>query len=466
MKICIISNWYPPYATSGAGIYVGNIAKALVRSGHDVSVITMLPNYQGLSSLNPKLRVENGVKVYRFHPILETRWKINLFNKKIIIPFWYLTEFYNPHSDHVIKKILKKEKPDVVHVNYIRGFSSSVMKVVKDLNLPLVYTCHDYHLICPLSLLLHRSGEICTNPTPLCKFWAYMNNKIINSNPDIVITASQFLLNKHMSTGFFKKSKKIVLPHGIELNNLNDTSNINNHRKDFKILYMGQLAKHKGVHILIKAFKKSKKKILPNALKINEFELKKEETNKRTFDILYAGGFWKHKGGLTLIEAFKKIKNENIRLHIFGGGEYEKEFKKLAENDNRIIFYGSIPNEKMIEFYKIADVTVVPSICFEAFGRVIIESFARGTPVIGSNIGGIPEVIKEGHNGFLFEPGNVEQLKQILENIIENPEQLKELSKNAFESAKQYSMDKYIEKLLDIYKEAIELNKNRILHKS
>ena len=407
MKICQISNWYFPYAQGGAGIYVNNITKALVNLRHEVSVITMLPKYSGVNSLTPKLEIENGVKLYRFHPMLETRLRINLLNKKTVVPFWYLTEFYNPHSDYVIKRILKREKPDVVHVNYTRGFSFSVMRVVKDLHLPLVYTCHDYRLLCPLGSLLHRSGKICKNPKVPCKIYRYINARIADSRPDIVIAPSQFLLDIHTTQKSFKESKKTLLPYGIELGNFNNVKR-DIHIKKLNILYVGSLVKLKGVQILI--------------------------------------------------EALKKISHKNLKLSIIGDGNYASKLKEFAKGDDRIIFYGKLSNEEVQSFYKIADIVVVPSICYEVLGIVILEAFRAGTPVIGSNIGGIPEVIRDKYNGFLFEAGHVEQLKKILENVIENSEQLEELQKNALKSIKRHNMSTHIEKLIEIYREAIDLS--------
>jgi len=80
----------------------------------------------------------------------------------------------------------------------------------------------------------------------------------------------------------------------------------------------------------------------------------------------------------------------------------------------------------------------------------------NGTPVIGSGIGGIPELIEDGYNGHLFEAGNVVELKDKLENLIKNPSELKKLEDGAFESVKKYSMDMHIRKLEKIYLEYME----------
>ncbi len=76
----------------------------------------------------------------------------------------------------------------------------------------------------------------------------------------------------------------------------------------------------------------------------------------------------------------------------------------------------------------------------------------NGTPVIGSRIGGIPELIEEGYNGFLFDAGDADELKTILEGMIEKPGELQRLEKGAFESVKKYDMDKHIRTLEKLYR--------------
>jgi len=78
---------------------------------------------------------------------------------------------------------------------------------------------------------------------------------------------------------------------------------------------------------------------------------------------------------------------------------------------------------------------------------VIYESFSYGTPVIGSKIGGIPELIEDGFNGYLFEAGNVNELQQLLETLIDSPETLEKLEQGTYESVQKYTMEKHIEQL-------------------
>jgi len=409
MKICIISNLYNPYIIGGAEIYVEKIAKYLSKE-NEVFVITTKP-YEGLSSLKPLLKSR---KIYRFYPL-------NFYHTynapKLKIPdflklLWHIIDLWNPHSYFMVKKILEKENPDIVHTHNSSGLSAgAAFSAVKSLNLPLVHTAHDYAILCPYLTLLCPlwKEEPCKYPRFPCKIYRGMKRKILHS-PDIVTAPSQFVLDMHAKSSFFEESTKIVLPLGIELKNIDFNFDKKKNNGEINVLYVGQVGKHKGVQFLI--------------------------------------------------NAFKKINTDNIKLHIIGGGHpYEKYLRDLGKDDRRITFYGKIPNEEVQKFYRKADISVVPSIWYDNSPVVIYEAFKEGTSVIGSNIGGIPELIKDNYNGFLFEPGNTEQLKGILDNIIENPQQLKELSKNAFESVKQYDMNKHIKKLLEIYKEAIELNK-------
>lgn len=184
-------------------------------------------------------------------------------------------------------------------------------------------------------------------------------------------------------------------------------------------------------------------------------------SKRQTFDILYSGGLTKHKGIHNLIQAFRSINNLNVRLHIVGGGVYEKELRNIAAGDGRINFHGKFPNTEMRKFYQNADVVVVPSICYDVRPNVIPEAYSNGVPVIGAAIGGIPELVIENRTGFLFKSGDIEQLKHILETVINNPQILKNMTDNCLKFVKQFEMSGYLDRLLDIYRQTIEINKRK-----
>jgi glycosyltransferase involved in cell wall biosynthesis len=398
MKICYISSFYPPLIFGGAEIYVQRISEKLSQNGHEIVVITTNSNI----TLTSSIEEINGVKIIRVHP-LNIYAIYNTFSKpNIIKPIWYMIDMVNFHSYSIVKNILRKEKPDIVHIHNFKGFSLA-FDAAKKLNLPLIFTVHDYFIECIKENLFRSSQKICLNPSPLCWFYAGFQKYLKDKKPDIVIAPSQFVIDKLRKDGFFQNVRTMKLPLGIGLDNI---EKIEKNDKTINILFVGRLNEYKGVHVLI--------------------------------------------------NAFKQLKQKNIYLHIVGEGKEKEELKKDAQDISNIRFYGFLSRSELIELYKIANITVVPSIWYETFGIVITESFKYSTPVIASNIGGFPELVENEYNGFLFEPGNTEELKKLLDNLIENPDYLRTLSNNAFESSKKYSMDVHIQGLTHLYEELLE----------
>lgn len=398
MKICHISSFYPPLIFGGAEIYVERTSTKLAQQGHEIIVITT----DSSISIKPSIEKINGVKIYRLHP-LNIYAIYNTFSKpNIIKPLWYLIDLLNIHSYILIKNILIKEKPDIVHVHNFKGFSF-VFDAVKSQNLPLIFTMHDYFLECFKENLFRSSDTICQNPSLLCRFYIGIQKYLKDNKPDIVTAPSQFVIDKFKNDGFFQKTRTMKLPLGIELSS---SKKIQKYYETIDILFVGRLNRYKGAHILI--------------------------------------------------NAFKQLKYKNIHLHIVGEGEEMEELKIIFGRNPNINFYGFVSENMLLELYRKANIAVVPSIWYETFGIVIIESFKYSTPVIASNIGGFPELVENRHNGFLFEPGNVDELKEILENLIANPKELERLSDNAFESVKKYSMKEHTKKLTKLYEELIK----------
>lgn len=387
MKICLVSNLYPPNVLGGAEVSVKKVSEELVKKGHEVTVITTHFNEKNIENIN-------GVKIYQINPL-------NIYavydhpNKPFLLkPLWHMIDLWNPYDEHIIKNILKKEKPDIVHIHNFKGLSISSFSSAKSLNIPIVFTAHDYSLVCMRANLLNSSGKICKNPAALCRIYNQVQKHLAKNKVDLLISPSQFVINKLKSNGLFKDAKSKKIPLGIELK-----SN-EKFEKDYSqtnIIYVGNLGEHKGVHILLKAF--------------------------------------------------KKIKNRNIRLDIVGKGLCSEKLKTMSENDNRIKFHDFLEGKELIEMYELANLTVVPSIWYDNSPMVIYESFSCRTPVIGSKIGGIPELIEDGFNGYLFEAGNVNELQQLLENLIDSPETLKKLEQGTYESVQRFTMDKHIKQL-------------------
>lgn len=387
MKICLISNLYPPNVLGGAEVSVKKVSEELVKKGHEVIVITT-PFSEN------DVEIINGVKIYQVKPLNLYEIYHHPNQSMLLKPLWHIIDLWNPYDERIIKNILKTENPDIVHIHNFKGLSLSSFAPAKSLKIPLVFTAHDYSLVCMRANLLNSSGEICKNPSALCKIYNQIQKHLAKNKVDLLISPSQFVINKLKSNGLFKDVKSKKIPLGIELK---DNEKFEKDYSQTNILYVGNLGEHKGVHILLKAF--------------------------------------------------RKIENMNIRLDIVGKGLCSEKLKSMSENDNRIKFHDFLEGKELIKMYQQANLTVVPSIWYDNSPMVIYESFSCRTPVIGSKIGGIPELIEDGFNGYLFEAGNVNELQQLLENLIDSPETLKKLEQGTYESVQRYTMDKHIKQL-------------------
>jgi len=147
------------------------------------------------------------------------------------------------------------------------------------------------------------------------------------------------------------------------------------------------------------------------------------------------------------------LQGHKIFLDVIGSGEFETVLKEKKSYKDRIFFHGSHFGQRKIDYLKSCDVLVVPSNWPESFGIVITEAFAFGKPVIASNIGAIPEIVKEGYNGFFFEPDNKEQLQATILNIYQDMTILTEMRENCFQSAERYCVENFIDSHLQIYDE-------------
>ncbi|UPT77167.1 glycosyltransferase family 4 protein [Sulfurovum sp. XGS-02] len=138
----------------------------------------------------------------------------------------------------------------------------------------------------------------------------------------------------------------------------------------------------------------------------------KNNTKNKTFTIGYVGRISSGKGIDVLLTAVTKL-DFDFELIIVGSGELEKEMKALASRlpkEKKISFVGKIPNDKLVDFYNVFDIFIFPTMMNESFGNVAIEAMGCKLPIIGSNIGGLTDYIFDGINGYLFEPGNSDEL--------------------------------------------------------
>jgi len=374
MKICHISSFYPPIVFGGAEIYVKRLAERMARD-NDVLVITLNDEFSRI------VEEVNGVKVYRVHPCNIYPLPKTKNMNSILRLIWNVLDTFNVHSYGILKKILEREKPDIVHVHHFKGLTFA-FKAVKDLGIPLVHTVHNYYLGCPVEHLFER-GRVCKNRNFLCKLYSSYNR--IRCKPDVVTAPTNFVLKVIKEMGFFRDVPTVRIPLGVDLRDATRVTRENSK----ELLFVGRATPFKGLDVLLKA-----------------------------------------------------VDGIDVILNVAGGVKRERR--------GNVVYHGFVSEEELWELYKRSSVLIVPSVWYEVFGLVIVEAFKFGLPVVGSDIGGIPELIVDGYNGYLFEPGNPIDLREKILKVLDE-RNLKRMSFNAYRSAKKYDMDAHVQKLYKVY---------------
>lgn len=202
--------------------------------------------------------------------------------------------------------------------------------------------------------------------------------------------------------------------------------------------------------------------VLPNGIDSGNFDhLSKEDCRKslkiqeNERIILFVGGLRQVKGARYLIEAMKIItdKYKNTRLLVIGDGNergYLEDLVKRLDLQKYVTFIGKVPNERIPEYMVASDIFVLPSLS-EGFPVTVLEAMASGLPVVTTDVRGLPEIVKEGENGFLVKPEDPREISKKVLLILRSNELRERLSNYNKEKSKQYSWESVVTRLEDVY---------------
>jgi glycosyltransferase involved in cell wall biosynthesis len=340
--------------------------------------------------------------------------------------------FYNIEAEKKMSELIDEIKPDIVH-EHTSSFHLTplVLRACYKSNIPVVLTIHGAGYMCPAQTLMIAGERYCTKE--LCikgnLVHCFLNKCLGKSLKNVLLKLSIYGFYNIM--GFYKNVSAFITPSKAMLG----------------------LAKRSGID-------EKKLNHIDNFIDNSYLQIQPEYDNKGYF--LYVGRLDKEKGLQYLLEAMFTLA-DNINLRIVGTGDQEIELKALAKslNLNNVKFLGYKSGKKLEEEYKNCIATILPCKWFETFGLTILESFCFGKPVIASNIGGIPEIIDDGKNGFLIEPGNVKELAKVIEFLHQNPQKVIELGMNGRKKTEEkFNSEVHYKRLVEIYRKVKKGNKN------
>ena len=329
---------------------------------------------------------------------------------------------YSLEAKRKITELLEHKKPNLAHLhNIYHQLSPSILGAIKRKKIPIVMTLHDYKLTCPVYTLM-RDGKICEE----CKGGKYYK-----------------VVQNHCTKG--SRAKSVVNMIEMYL-----------HHTVFRV--------YNQVDVFISPSRFLKHQIeamgfpgnivhLPNFINAAGYEPQYEPQEN---SLVYFGRLSEEKGVATLVEAVKGL---NIPLKIIGDGP-QKELlvaKCAQEKIDNVKFLGYKTGKELLEEIRRSAVVVIPSEWYENYPRSVIESFALGKPVIGANIGGIPELVNDGETGYLFEPGNSQALREKIQLVIENRQFISAMGRNARRFAEtELNPEQHYQQLMEVYQGAIQ----------
>ena len=394
MRILQVVHGYPPEKRGGAELVTASLAQALVRRGHEVTVLARTAAAAAEEfSVRQAVPDTDGVRVVRIVNNLSHASHFRL-------------EYDHPFLDEAFQRVLTDTRPDVVHVQHVIHLSGSVLRSAAQLGYPVVLSLHDFFFACARIHLMDNHSRLCPGPDRGERCIACLHRETTAEEarrrfryfaqllhiPQRVIVPSRFLADRTSELFPFLEPRLQVLAPGVTpVQGVRASSpqaarmaalpeqmqpEDRKHREPMRVLYIGALVPHKGPHLLIQAVR---------------------------------------------VQAVRGVPAGSLTVSLYGEraaawNAYADQLEADAA-DLPVRFCGTYAHDELRAILARHDVLVVPSLCEETFSLVTREALQAGLPVIAARRGALPEVIRDGVNGLLFEAENADDLRRCLERL-------------------------------------------------
>jgi glycosyltransferase involved in cell wall biosynthesis len=397
LRFCLLTTFYPPFSFGGDGIDVQRTARALVRRGHQATVVHDVDAYHWLAGRTPPPQPvdQDGVEVIGLRSRLG-----------VLSPF--LTHQLGRPVVHgrAMAGLLRARRPDVVVFNNVSLVGGPGLLALGGDALK-VYVAHEHWLVCPTHVLWRFNREPCDarsctrcvlsyrRPPQLWRHSGALGRAL--SHVDLFIARSEFSRDKHRAYGFPRPME--VVPYFLPGDIPARPAPVNTPRPQLRpyFLFVGRLTRIKGLDSVIPVFGR-----YPDA------------------DLL-----------------------------VIGDGEERASLEAQARPFRNIRFLGRVANEQLGPYYEHAVAAIVPSLGYETFGIVLIEAFRHGTPVIARRIGPFPEIVEQSGGGLLFS--SPDELLAAMNRLHNEAELREDLAERGYRACRErWSEEVVVGRLLDM----------------
>jgi len=403
-KILIANRYYSN--RGGDSVYTFELTQLLQSHGHSVIPFAM----------NDEMRNERSE--YSGYFVDNIDFVESLKKANILLGFRVISRtFYSKHARQKINMLISETNPGIAHLQTIHHhISPSILYEFKKYRIPVVWTIHDYALVCPATLFLSK-GKICEACLGKKFYMAVLKNCKYDSLKASLVAAMETYF--HHALNILKMVDVLIAPSKFVQE---------------KLILHG-VDKDKVIHI-------------PNCINTKSFIPNYTCGNYAVF----LGRLAREKGVSVLLHAMKKIPDR--KLLIIGIGPFEEELRNEARINNlsNVIFLGYRNREEIISIVRNAAFVVVPSEWYENLPMSIMEALALGKPVVASRIGGIQEMIKEGVNGLMFNMGDDKDLAEKMLYLWNHPKMIEEMGFQGRRFVEErYSEEQHYQAIMQVY---------------
>jgi glycosyltransferase involved in cell wall biosynthesis len=357
MRILVLSSTFPPHVMGGAEVSCLNLTRLLARRGHEVTVLTMAEPDE--TELRGEM-TDDGYRLYRLHfprkATLFSYREVGLIDK----PMWHLQDYIETRNERLLRDVIEKVRPEHVNIHLLTGLGYNMLsELARHQDIGVTYFLHDLGLACIKTTMYSRNGA-CERQCTSCSLTGRVKNNLL-SRIERLGFASPSGANMERVRRFVPEVA--ARPQRVIRNLVDDLPSMAPYQPHpdgtIRLLYAGRLHRTKGVDIMLDALS-------------------------------------------PLADRYK------FHVTILGKGEEEEDLKRRFGAKEWVSFNGFVDHIAVARAVMETELLCMPSVWPENYSRAVLQSLCLGTPVIGSNIGGLPEQITDEETGLLVTPGDLE----------------------------------------------------------
>ena len=388
MRILLLVHQYPPGQIGGTELYTQSLAQALVQRGHDVAVF-----YRGAApAVGLEQHEENGVVVWK-------AWAGSPGSNRR-----FLATFGDVPMERAFERVLDETHPDWVHVQHLIGFPVALFRSIRQRGISFAITLHDYWWACAnAQLLTNYSEQLCAGPRAYlnCARCVLARAGLGSLWPAVPAVAPLLSWRGHQLRSALRQADLLIAPSVF-----------------VQEWYNGHCIPGKPIQVL------------PHGLD-RPAGWQRQPRSAEPMRLLYIGGLARQKGVHVLLEAFSQARGA-AELWIAGDESFDPAYVAHLhmQASSLVRFLGPLNRQQVWAVLAQVDVVTVPSLWPETFSLITHEAFAAGLPVIASQVGALSQAVHDGENGLSLPPGDVNAWRAALQRLVDEPDLIERLRAN------------------------------------